>query len=64
MTLATLKLQRRLRQFDRLENEIKQLTERVTRAEADLAECTRKHAESDAKVLRLEAELQAYTKSG
>lgn len=46
------------RQFDRLEKEIASLTARVTNAETSLLECTRKHAESEAHVLRLEAMLQ------
>lgn len=48
------------RQFDRLEREISNLTDRVEKAETALLECNRKHAESEAKVMRLEATLQGY----
>lgn len=48
------------RQFERLEGEIEKLTVRVTKAETALLECTKKHAESEAHVLRLEAMLQGY----
>lgn len=45
--------------IDKMEGQLTSLLNRVTVAEAALAECIRKHAESDAKVLHLEALLLA-----
>ncbi len=39
----------------RLEKQVEALTDRLDQVENELRDCTRKHAESDAKVLRLEA---------
>jgi hypothetical protein len=43
----------------RLETTVEALLTRVDRLEADLADCKAKHSESDAKVLKLEALLEA-----
>lgn len=45
--------------IDRLESDIKRLTERMSAVEADLAECKRLHAEEYAKRLELEAIVNA-----
>lgn len=47
------------RLLDRLEGEVRDLRQRVSRTEADLAECKEQHAQSRAEILRLEALLQA-----
>lgn len=44
----------------RLENEIGELRSRLEKAEADLQECKEKHAESEAKVMQIEAIMQGY----
>jgi hypothetical protein len=48
------------RLIDRLEKQVDGLIERMERVDADLAECKRLHAESEADRMRLNALLQGY----
>lgn len=48
------------RLMEGLERRVEGLTNRLERVESELAECQRKHAISDAEVMRLKALLQGY----
>lgn len=48
------------RLIEQLEKRVGQLEARLEKAEDALAECNRKHAESEAEVMRLKAVMQGY----
>lgn len=48
------------RLIDRLEKQVEALLTRMTHIDEDLAECKRRHAESEAEVMRLKAQMQGF----
>jgi len=51
------------RLIERLEKQVDALLTRVTHIDEDLAECKRRHAESEAEVMSLKAQMQGYGKA-